>query len=316
MGWANDLLISLRLPQNAQPNDPQILIGPELPPCMQTDFTAAAFWIPPNSQVGVLAMDAPLFFIAQQTVTGGAGSQTVTEGFVFYDPTISACGYIVTRRYVASGPPGAMSITQFIGPVPATGSGITMAFAMQIVHDSNTRTSWDGAGSQASVTNGGLLFVGSGSELEINPNGTLDYGGSASTSDDEGALSTTNTSYALQGNVVAGTIIGSAFVAPPSGFVWVHLNAGMDNTTAAGQALMSYEIRAGNVVGSGTVFQAASDARAITLTNTDGDRVGLSRLVTGLTPGTTYNVSGWHRSSAGANTAAFASRFLGVQPSF
>lgn len=297
MGWNNDQLISLRLPQDAQPNDPQILIGPELPPCMAGDFTAAAFWIPPDSQIGVLANDAPLFFIGQQTVTGG-GSQTVTEGFVFYDPTISACGYVVTRRYVASGPPGSMLIVQNIGPVPALGSGITMLIPMQLLYTDTTVT----------FDTGSKLVLDAASTFQVDTD--IDWNGCVTLGNTQtAAFNSTSAAYTSAG----GALCGVAFTAPPSGAVVFNYGARVVNNGAANSSFVAPVIKTGSVIGSGTAIIAASDGRSVDHEGLSPSRQGAA-ILSNLTPGTAYNAYLEHKVSAGTGT--FSQRSVVVQPAF
>lgn len=120
--------------------------------------------------------------------------------------------------------------------------------------------------------------------------------------------STTSVAYIL------GTVtVGVAFIAPPSGSVLVHTFASIDNS-AAGSGFLSPEIRLGSTVGAGTVMFAASDQNAMRNANTEFVKFGITQMFSGLTAGTTYNVSLWHRSSVGTNTAFFNDRNVIVQP--
>lgn len=138
----------------------------------------------------------------------------------------------------------------------------------------------------------------------------IDWAGSTSVSNDQAALiSTAAVAYSL-----SATVCGVAFVAPPSGKVSLHWSANLDCTAAGFFALCTAEVRVGGTVGAGAVFLAANDVNALWQQGTDGLRYGTSKLVGGLTPGTTYNVSLWQRSNNVANTAQFVNREVYVTP--
>jgi len=124
---------------------------------------------------------------------------------------------------------------------------------------------------------------------------------------------TTSTSYTA--TLTGGTTCSLTFVAPPSGQVMVHNTVNLSNTLTSG-VLMSFEIRAGAVVGSGTVFQAADDQNTNQSSGVAGvgNRATVSTPITGLTPGATYNIRQMFRVSAGTGT--YISKRLTVVPLF
>lgn len=105
--------------------------------------------------------------------------------------------------------------------------------------------------------------------------------------------------------------MGIAFVAPTSGKVLVIWTAGMSNNTPPQISQIGFQIRAGSTVNSGTVFMAADAARS-TLTIYSSRHAG-NYMVTGLTPGATYNVTMMHRSFT-TGTSGFDNRELTVIP--
>lgn len=132
---------------------------------------------------------------------------------------------------------------------------------------------------------------------------------SANNTDPSTSRTTTSTSFTSA--LSPANICGTTFVAPQSGKILVTwraqlINSGL-NYTAAG-----YAIRTGAVVGSGSVFQAADDARAISTTSTSGEGQGASEYVSGLTPGATYNIVMEHRVTAGTLTTL--RRTVGIVP--
>jgi hypothetical protein len=97
--------------------------------------------------------------------------------------------------------------------------------------------------------------------------------------------------------VAGSTAFGVSFVAPPSGSVYITMSGYFQETQDGGVALMSYTVRTGGTVGSGTtVGTAANSNRALIA----GGPVDAGQpiyfqgsrgptLWTGLTPGATYN---------------------------
>jgi hypothetical protein len=83
----------------------------------------------------------------------------------------------------------------------------------------------------------------------------------------------------------------------------VFWNAQILNSGAAGTTVVSFVIRTGGTVGSGTVVHAASDDDVVLCVGTDFQRSNASRMVPSLTPGDTYNVRLEHRVSSGTGTA-------------
>jgi hypothetical protein len=118
----------------------------------------------------------------------------------------------------------------------------------------------------------------------------------------------TDTAYAL-----GGTTVGQSFVAPTSGAVLVIWAARIQSNTAAVRGLSSAEVRTGGTIGSGTVVSAAGDQSALETGAADRLQASRHRLVTGLTAGSTYNVSLWHKVSSAGNATIF-DRDVAVYP--
>jgi hypothetical protein len=87
----------LILPGTAQPDDPAIIAGPDLPPCMRAAFSSAIFFRPQGTATGG-ANAPPSYFIGQLL---GAFSGQVAEGWLVYDQN-TVCGYITTQIQTAS----------------------------------------------------------------------------------------------------------------------------------------------------------------------------------------------------------------------
>lgn len=108
---------------------------------------------------------------------------------------------------------------------------------------------------------------------------------------------------------------GVAFVAPTTGRVLVMWSSQVANNTADQACELSPFIREGSVVGSGTTFLASvinNKLRLVSPANNGVQHAGMTMLVTGLTPGDSYNVRLDHRVSGGIGT--FIYRKVAVLP--
>lgn len=132
----------------------------------------------------------------------------------------------------------------------------------------------------------------------------------ASGSDTQNANGTTaSTTYTA--SIGAGTPAGKVFVAPPSGQV-VILNACNMFNSGANHGFCTVQVRLGGSIGSGTIVYTGVDADAVVANGTGADRHGAGVLVSGLTPGTTYNVQEIFRVDGGTGT--FGNKHLIVIP--
>jgi hypothetical protein len=130
----------------------------------------------------------------------------------------------------------------------------------------------------------------------------LDYEGYASDADSTDETNFNSTAYTL-----GGTTVGAAFTAPTSGRVLVMYGVRMRLNSATGvNVLLTAEIRTGAVVGSGTQIIAAADGFAVEVGQDANARIGGNRSmpVEGLTAGSVYNVSLWHRNATSVASAA------------
>jgi hypothetical protein len=105
---------------------------------------------------------------------------------------------------------------------------------------------------------------------------------------------------------------GAAFVACSTGRAMVLWRAQPLNNTGGQSTFCSYVIRTGAVVGSGSSVVAAADSRALEHAGTDTPQAGTFDLVSGLTPGDTYNVRLEHRVTGGVGT--LLNRSVAVAP--
>jgi hypothetical protein len=124
------------------------------------------------------------------------------------------------------------------------------------------------------------------------------------------------------GGAAAGSpVVGTSFVAPPSGQVWINVSGWMWSSLNTVQVILGFELRAGATVGSGTVVTAVNAERALITPRavTSGGPADLNAtrrvLQTGLTPGSSYNVRTMHWVNPGGSVAGTVSfRSLSVEP--
>lgn len=123
------------------------------------------------------------------------------------------------------------------------------------------------------------------------------------------AGTTTSTSYTS--TLTTGTACGKAFVAPPSGKVFINNNLWI---TGAGTGYCTIRVCSGAVVGSGSVFGSfsASDNNACIMTSAASFGQFRRTLVTGLTAGASYNVQQWFKVISGTGT--FEKKELSIDP--
>lgn len=150
--------------------------------------------------------------------------------------------------------------------------------------------------------------VGSGSGLPGTVIDGSDGGTGTIASDTEDALDTSTSPTFTAADMA---VCGTAFTAPTSGRIYVHLSAHIDNS-AANTGVVSYRIGTGSTVGAGTEVVAAADGRSLTRTNVNQVMFGRTFVASGLTPGSAYNIQLMHRTTAG--TVELIYRNVGVEP--
>lgn len=116
-----------------------------------------------------------------------------------------------------------------------------------------------------------------------------------------GALTgTTSTSYVDA--LVAGVGAATTFIAPASGIVGIDWSADLRSNAANISAVISPQVRQGGTIGSGTVTLAANDNQsAQSNSQTNNSTMSNFHELTGLTPGSVYNiVLQWKASNTGS----------------
>lgn len=137
--------------------------------------------------------------------------------------------------------------------------------------------------------------------------------GGATVSDQQSAsFDATSTTFGTTASAGTYAHCGVAFTAPSSGKVKITVGARVQNSSATSGCLITPETRTGSTIGGGTVVEGASDINGYSHYGDTFARGSASHLLTGLTPGSSYNTRILHRASA--NTATFALRELIVEP--
>lgn len=132
----------------------------------------------------------------------------------------------------------------------------------------------------------------------------------ASSALDDASGTSTSASFTATGTGLAS--LGTSFVAAASGRALIHISSKIDlGSNVSG--LVSYRVGTGSTIGAGTEIVAASDTRSITSTNVEEVTLGRTFSVTGLTPGSTYNVQLQHRVTGGG-TVTLQYRNVAVEP--
>lgn len=123
-----------------------------------------------------------------------------------------------------------------------------------------------------------------------------------------GYVTTTSGTYtALTGDP------GIAFVAPMSGQIWVAIGSAAVPEGAGTTSRAAFQARTGGTIGSGTIIYTVDDTDSIangSFANWEG---GKESIVTGLTPGTTYNVQMLYRRDGTTAAAGFSRRRISVK---
>lgn len=131
----------------------------------------------------------------------------------------------------------------------------------------------------------------------------------ASASDVQNTAGTT-ASGAYTATLAGGTACGFAFVAPATGRVLITNNCEVNNSASPALSLCTIRVGAGAVVGAGAdVLVAANENALFSGTQMRGS---VTKRLTGLTGGTTYNVQ--QRFAVGGGTGTYSNKELIVTP--
>jgi hypothetical protein len=147
--------------------------------------------------------------------------------------------------------------------------------------------------------------------------GAVTWGSAVSVEAAVGTVGTITTTGSYTAVLTGAGLCGVAFVAPPSGKVMVSYASHMGHSAVGGDTYVSPRIAAGGTTGAGALVTAESDTWSIRnqcgTANTDSSGYGSHRLISGLTSGTTYNVTLYHKNQT-AGTATFLNRSVQVVP--
>jgi len=102
-------------------------------------------------------------------------------------------------------------------------------------------------------------------------------------------------------------VVGTSFVAPASGRVWISISGNLFVGTATGELVLGWELRDGSAIGSGTVLLGNDADRALTAGRTASTQAGGTNryLHTGLTGGSSYNVRAMHWINGGTGIVTY-----------
>lgn len=124
-----------------------------------------------------------------------------------------------------------------------------------------------------------------------------------------------------QAYAAGSTVLGTAFTAPATGKVYITVGGRIRLDTNNNTMYLGFEVRTGAIIGSGTVVMAADNARTVAV---GGNGTGITYLfagssrrllITGLTPGSSYNVRTMHACQiATAANGTILNRDLLVEP--
>lgn len=126
--------------------------------------------------------------------------------------------------------------------------------------------------------------------------------------DTQDAIGTT-ASLTYTSTLAGGVACGIAFIAPASGKVIIHNSLYFFNT-GAGHSFGTIRVRTGGTIGAGVDVLPEADVRGLITSAVNA--ATRSTLVTGLTPGNTYNVQGRYR--VDANSAQYSGKDMIVEP--
>ncbi|MFF4791815.1 hypothetical protein ACFY2M_19100 [Streptomyces sp. NPDC001276] len=147
-------------------------------------------------------------------------------------------------------------------------------------------------------------------------NGTawLPYLGTAVANQQSPSYDATITTYGTSSSAGSYAHCAVTFVAPLSGKVKITTGARVENSSSTAGCLLTPETREGSSIGSGAIVEAAIDINGFSHYGATYARATASHLLTGLTPGASYNTRLLHRTSQSGTTATFALRELIVEP--
>lgn len=167
------------------------------------------------------------------------------------------------------------------------------------------------AGMLSFLTATGLFYYYSGTAwVQLLPTPpTAPVGAAHGTAASPSIVAATNTAASA-----GSTVVGVTFIAPNSGKVYVNVSGHLQCNTAAQTAYLTYELRDGAVIGSGTVAVAVQSDYGVGIGGPGVTRASLTRRmsVTGLTPGNSYNARTMHFVTGG--NADYYRREILVEP--
>lgn len=206
--------------------------------------------------------------------------------------------------------------TQILSPEfanPGYNTAIIRAYGEPFDHSSGTEIL---LGAATTSVNGDLAVVGATDVQALTANGVVNFGAATPESLSGNGTNGTTAATAFTNTLGATGIHGVAFIAPPSGAVYVAGRAAAGNNTLNAFSLLDFEVRNGSTIGSGTVVRASVNGNAGVFQSSVANAQGMvvtDDIVTGLTPGNTYNVALTYQ-TGGTGTSSYNRRHITVLP--
>jgi lysophospholipase L1-like esterase len=187
--------------------------------------------------------------------------------------------------------------------IDATGNGVTWS--------GTTHNDTSGAVLSGQWTSARLTWTGSTWYVAYTNAAIPNPLGSASTVSSPTAAGPFTSNTQSEVNVTAAGVV---FVAPPSGKVVLTISAWMVSGAAGTAIYVSPNILTGTTIGSGTTVLAPASANGLSNNNAQYIAASTRIVVTGLTPGASYNAFPSIRSSGTASTQTTANHRIIVEP--
>lgn len=283
---------SLTIPSGAAPGDPQIVIGQAIPDELSAFYgagiTGAILY---RFDAARYAYSAAVIYSGQRYRVDGMANTTrtpaVVEMFAYKLPDAGD-----------PDPAARLYLGGLFGPGPATQVGDLTAGAVHATDSSDFETL-----TVQRLTVAQAFHLGGGAQSLWNEDSTALAG-------------LVNTSPA-----VGSPVVGTAFVAPPSGAVFVTVGGNLAQSAVGNETILGWHMKTGNVLNAGTdvktpdVEYAIRAGRAVVSGGGTATFAGSRRRPwIGLTPGATYNVVTKHWVTGG--TGSLDQREVIVEPVF
>lgn len=230
----------------------------------------------------------------------GAASETA-PGFIKSDVVSGGAYTKIGSPELSGGPGGVASLN--LQKIAST--GITTASLDAVNVDLNATQLVNLSGQEVDISAIDIVATGT---FTVNGDDVMVVGGNPQP---VLSFSATDITSISSTSFIPGTpVVGIAFTAPDTGKVYIVVSGHMASAGIANAYIyLAAEVRTGSTVGSGTVFHAAVTDEGVSIGQADTNITRISGsneiLVTGLTPGSSYNVRLVYLTTAGTNATIF-----------